>query len=133
MALSNATLIAGATITTTGGTTLNFAPSSQISLDGIELINTDEADFRIRKRITCRSKSPSYNSAANLWSKGKNFVTLIAPKILADLTVTFPTGRIELDYHPEMTAAERLEMRKLLAQSLLDTDFEKFWETGSKA
>lgn len=133
MALSNATLTTGATITVSSGSTLTFTPTSQQTLDGIELINIEETDSRLKKTIVCRSKSPTYNSATNQYTKGKNFVVLKTPKILADLSTVFPTARIELDYHPEQTAAERLDVRKLLAQTLIDADFDNFWTTGSRA
>lgn len=133
MALANATLVTGATISVTGGSTMTLAPSGKEVPEGIELIDVNAADYRTRTSVTCRSKTPAYNSGTQQYSKGRNFVTVIQPKILADLSTVFPTARIELDFHPEQTAAERLEMRKLLAQTLVDSDFETFWVTGSRA
>lgn len=133
MALSNATLVAGATISVTGGTTQTFAPSGTPVPDGVEIVDVNEADYRLRTRITNRAKMPSYNSVTATYSKGKRMVNIIKPKVLASGETVFPVVRIEYEDHPEMTAAECLELRKIAAQTLVDSDWTQFFDTGSKA
>lgn len=133
MAITNATLVTGATISVSGGITANFTPSGTVVADGVEIVHSEEADYRIRTRISFRAKMPSYNSVTATYSKGKRFVLLTVPKILASGETIFPVIRIEVDDHPEMTAAERLEHRKKAAQVLCGANFELFFSTGSKA
>lgn len=133
MALANATLITGTTLSATGGTTVNFAPSGKTVENGVEIIDTGATDFRTRTSIQCRSKMPTYNPALKAYAKGRNFVTFVMPILLADGTPAFPTIRVEVDYHPEQTAAHRLDMRKMAAQILFNASFTQFFETGSKA
>lgn len=133
MALTNATLLNGATISATGGTTVNFAPSGTEVPDGVEIIDTGAADYRTRVKISCRSKMPTYNSATQTYSKGKRMVNITFPKILASGETVFPIVRLEVEDHPEQTAAERLEMLKYISQVCFDADFATFFTTGSKA
>lgn len=133
MALSNATLLTGATLSASGGSTLTFNPSGTEVPDGVELIDVGEADYRIRRRITCRAKMPSYNTALKVYSKGKRYVNIIFPKIIASGETVFPTVRMEFEDHPEQTAAERQDMRYIASQVAFDPDFTAFFTTGSKA
>ena len=133
MALSNATLIDGATLSATGGTTVNYAPSGKIVPDGVEIVDVDATDYQTRTSVSLRVKMPSYNANTATWSKGKRMVTFVAPKVLASGEVVFPVVRIDVEDHPEMTAAEALELRTRAAQILFDADFDTYFKTGSKA
>lgn len=133
MALSNATLLDGATISATGGTTVNFAPSGKDVKDGVEIVDVGATDYTTRCSISLRVKMPTYNSTTVTWSKGKRMISLIMPKTLASGETVFPVVRIEVEDHPEQTSDERLEMRKRAAQILTDSDFDQYFSTGSKA
>lgn len=133
MALSNATLLDSATISATGGTTVNFAPSGKNIVDGVEIVDTGATDYATRCSVSLRVKMPTYNRNTVSWSKGKRMISLVMPKTLASGETVFPVVRIEVEDHPEQTVAERLEMRKRAAQILTDTDFTQFFDTGSKA
>lgn len=133
MALSNATLLNGATNSATGGTTMNFSPSGKDVPNGVEIVDVGATDFVTRTTISFKAKMPTYNATTNTWSKGSREVTLVKPKVLSDGTVSFPVVRIKVETHPEMSAAEETELRSEAAQLLFDSDFWLFWQTGSKA
>lgn len=132
MALNNATLSNGTTISVTGGTTVTYALSGKTVPDGVEIVDSGAASYATRSSIQLRVKMPTYNSNTNVWSKGKRMISMVMPKELTDGTIAFPVVRIEVEDHPEMTAAERKELRERAAQILFDSDFTQYFETGSK-
>lgn len=133
MALSNATVLNGATISATGGTTMTFALSGKDVPSGVEIVDVGATSYVTRTSASFKVKMPTYNATSNSWSKGSREVTLVKPKVLASGDVVFPVVRIKVETHPEMTAAEEVELRKEAAQILFDADFETFFVTGSKA
>lgn len=131
MALSNATLVTGATISVTGGSTVTFNPSVQ-KTDSVDLIDIGASDERTQTKISCRSVAPVYTNSTASYSKGKRFVTVTVPVILANGETVFDAIRIEMTYHPEETAASRLDRRKMAAQVLFNASFDTFFVTGSR-
>jgi hypothetical protein len=66
-----------------------------------------------------------------VYGKDKKSMTLALPIVLSDGRVIFNTIRIEREMHPSVSAATALEMNKLGAQLLSDSDTDAFWATGS--
>lgn len=132
MSLQNATLSSGSTVSATGGTTITFNPTGQVITGGLEIVDINAADVRTAKAIVARSRMHTYNQGTQTWSGGRRNLSLKAPIILADGNMYFPVVRIEIVDHPEMSAADKLEMRKLAAQTLINSNFTAFWDTGSR-
>jgi len=133
MALSNATLLDGATVSATGGTTQTFAPSGKDVPNGVEIVDVGATSYVTRESISFKVKMPTYNANSNTYSKGNREVTLVAPQVLSTGEVAFNVVRIKVEVHPELSAADEEELRKKAAQVLFDSDFSQFFTTGSKA
>lgn len=133
MALTNAIVKTAATsLTVVGGTDMSLAPDGVSIPNGLHLSVPADADFRIRRNLTVKSKIPSLSSLG-VYSKDKKSVTYTAPKILASGQTVFNLIRIEREVHPESSAAEALELNMIGAQILSDSDFAAFYSGGSLA
>lgn len=134
MTLQAGTVKDGASaLTPTGGSDMSFTPDGQTVANGIHLANAAQTDFRVRENLTFKSKVPSLNAATGVYSKGKQSLTYVEPKILADGSTVFNLIRIEVEVHPEATAAEALNLRMMGGQFISDADYNAFWTTGSLA
>lgn len=132
MSLQNASVLKGATLTTSGGTAESFVVAGQDISNGIILINTSNADARLWPSITCVNRPPTYNQTTDAWTKGKRTVKAVAPKVLANGKIGYPLIEARIEDFPEMTSAERIYLLSLMAQVLgVDADFSSFVQTGS--
>lgn len=131
MALKNMSLLASATITATGGTPQVFADTGTTIANGIQLVVPADADYQTRRGVTAKFRPPTLNAATNSYGKDKKSLTYVKPLIKADGSVVFNTIRIEREVHPSLTAAECVELNKIGAQLLTDSDLDAFWGTGS--
>lgn len=117
----------------TGGTTVTFTPAGGVEVkNGIYLSDAAQTDFRIRRSITAKATMPVVNSLGE-WSKQKNEVVLTQPKILANGKTVFRKVIIRVEDHPEASAVEAVELRRLAAQILTDSDTDNYWAAGSLA
>lgn len=133
MSLANAVLKTGATsMAVTGGTDITFSPDGQSITNGLHIAVAADTDFRTRRNMTIKNKVPSLLSDGT-YTKGKGSITYAAPKILADGSTSFNLVRLEIECHPESTAAERTELQMIAGQIATDADFTAFWNTGSIA
>lgn len=132
MGVQNATLLEGATVTSTGGASKTYSSNGVPVQNGITLIDASVTDARTRPTIIVRTIPARVDSAGN-WSNDKREITLTRPKVLADGKQRFPNIRITQTTHPENTQAELDELRTMCAQILSDADFVNFWRTGSQA
>lgn len=133
MPLQDSTVKTGVTaMTPTGGTDVNFTPDGQTVSNGIHLIDAANDDYRTRANMTIKNKVPTLTGAGQ-YSKGKQSVTLVQPKILADGSTVFNLIRIEREVHPESTAAEADDLMMQGAQIASGADFGAFWASGSLA
>lgn len=133
MSLQNAIVKAGASaLTPTGGSDLTLTPDGVSVPNGIHLADASQADFRIRKNLTVKSKTPSLLTDGT-YTKDKKTMTFVQPKILASGKTVFNLIRIEREVHPESTAAEALDLSMIGGQLLTDADFATFWSAGSLA
>lgn len=122
---------AAANITVAAGTNATFTPDGVEIPSGLHLADAGVADFRIRPKITLKTRNPQLNNG--VFSKGKRWVSVSIPRLLADGTYVNEVVRIEHEMHPETPDADVVKIRLIAAQTMFDTDLASFWATGSLA
>jgi len=127
--ISNLTLLTGATITPSGGTTQTFAPTGTNVSNGIEVSDVASTDYITQNRVQCKSKMPTYSNGE--YSKMKCSATFLMPTVDSTGKTQFNLVRVEIEKHPEFTSADLLELKKKGAQLLTDADLDAFWSNGS--
>lgn len=134
MAIANSTILSGATVAASGGTSYTLSLDGQTAAGAIHVANAAVTDFRVRPNAWFRSKVATLlDKLKGTFSKGKRSVVFVRPKILSSGEVVYPLIRIELEDHPEMSAAEVTALITEGAQLLTDSDYTSFWQTGSLA
>lgn len=131
MGLKNMSLLASATVSASGGTALVFANDGVTIQNGLHLIVPADTDYQTRRQVTAKYRPPTLDPKTNSYSKDKKSISLSKPMVLTDGRVVFNTIRIEREVHPSLAAADAVELNKLGAQLLSDTDTDSFWATGS--
>lgn len=126
----SATILAGGTPSVTGGTSQTFTLDSTKVNNGVHMQDATVADYRVRPALTAVAKLPTLQSDGS-YTKQKCSAVLIRPKILASGKTVFNLVRIEVEVHPELSAADHLALRNDAAQLLFDSDFSNFWNVGS--
>lgn len=130
MPISGLTLMKDATGgTTTAGTAITLQD------DGVEVKNGRHVgdmgdDFITRTNLTFRTRNPQRN-ADGTYTKAKRWGTIVVPKVLADGSISYDLVRIEMEVHPETTAAEQVNLEMLAAQFFTDADLASFRRNGS--
>jgi RNA-binding protein YlmH len=133
MPISGLTIKQDATsLTVVGGTDISYTEDGVEVTNGKHVSDVSEADFTIRPNITVRNRNPSL-LASGQYSKAKRSITIVIPKKLADDSTSFNLVRMEIEIHPESTAAEVLDLVLQAAQLLSQTDTENFINYGSIA
>lgn len=134
MAIANSTILSGATVSASGGTSFTLSLDGQTAAGATHVANAAVTDFRVRPNAWFRSKIATLlDKLKGTFSKGKRSVVYVRPKILSSGEVVYPLIRIELEDHPEMSTAEVAALVTEGAQFLTDGDFASFWHTGSLA
>lgn len=131
MGLKTMSLLTGATVSATGGTALVFAEDSVNVPNGVHLVVPSETDYQTRTQVTAKVKQPVLDPKTGVYGKDRKTMSCTKPKVLASGQVVFPVIRVEREIHPSMTAAEILELNKLGAQMLVDSDSADFWASGT--
>lgn len=131
MGLKNMSLLAAATISTSGGSALAFADNGVSIPNGIQVIVPADSDYQTRRVATVKYRPPTTDPKTGVYSKDKKSISLTLPQVLADGRIVFNTIRVEREVHPSLSAATAVELNKLAAQLLIDTDTDAFWATGS--
>lgn len=131
MGLKSMSLLASATISTSGGTALAFADDGQTIANGVHLIVPADTDYQTRRQATAKYRPPTLDQKTGQYGKDKKSISLSKPQVLTDGRVIFNTIRLEREVHPSLSAAEAAELLKLGAQLLTDADVDAFWATGS--
>lgn len=131
MGLKNMSLLATATISVSGGSALAFADNGVSIPNGIQVIVPSDIDYQTRRVATVKYRPPTIDPKTRVYSKDKKSISLTLPQVLADGRVVFNTIRVEREVHPSLSAATAVELNKLAAQLLIDTDADAFWATGS--
>jgi len=131
MGLKNMSLLAGATVTATGGTAQVFADNGITIANGVQLVVPADADYQTRRQCTVKYRPPTLDNVSGAYGKDKKSISYAKPVVLSTGKVVFNTIRIEREVHPTLTAAECIELNKIGAQLLFDADTDGFWATGS--
>lgn len=133
MPITGMTLMKNATSgTTVGGTSTTFNEDGVEVKNGKHVADLAELSFALRSNITFRNRNPVLNPDGS-YTKAKRTISLVVPKQLANLSYAFNLARIEIEMHPEMSAAEMTNLRMLAAQLLTDSDVISFIDAGSLA
>lgn len=131
MGLKTMSLLAGATVSATGGTALVFAEDGVTIANGVHLIVPADADYRTRRSVTAKVKQPTFDAKTGKYGKDRKTQSFTQPIILADGTVAFNVIRVEREVHPETSASAAAELNLIGAQLLVDSDESAFWATGA--
>lgn len=131
MSLKNMTLLAGATLSASGGTSLVFADDSVTIPNGVHLIVPADADYQTRRQVTAKVRQPVRDPKTGTYGKDKKSMCHARPVVLTDGSICFETIRVEREMHPSSSAANAVELNKIGAQMLFDTDTDSFWAVGS--
>jgi len=131
MGLKTMSLLAGGTVSTSGGTAQVFADDGVTIANGVHLIVPADADYQTRKSATVKYRPPTTDPKTNSYTKDKKSISYTLPMVLESGAVVFNVLRIEREVHPSLTAAEAAELNVIGAQLLTDTDATAFWATGS--
>lgn len=131
MGLKNMSLLASATVSASGGTALVFAEDGVTIQNGVHLVVPADADYQTRRQVTAKYRQPTLDPKTGSYSKDKKSISLSKPTVLSDGRVVFNTIRIEREVHPSLSAAECVELNKLGAQMLSDSDLDNFWASGA--
>lgn len=131
MGLKTMSLLSGAAVSASGGTALAFADDGISIQNGLHLIVPSDTDYQTRRQVTAKVKQPTLDTKTGVYGKDKKSISLTKPMVLADGRVIFNVIRIEREVHPSLAAADALELCKLGAQLLTDSDTADFWATGS--
>lgn len=131
MALKNMSILAGATVSVTGGTAVAFVDNGVSIPNGIQLVVPADTDYSVRRVATVKYRPPVLDPKTNVYNKDKKSISFVIPQVLSNGSVVFNTLRIEREVHPTFSAANCTDMNKLGAQLLTDTDLDNFWGAGS--
>lgn len=131
MALKDMSLLAGATVSASGGTALVFSDDGVSISNGLHLIVPADADYQTRRQATVKYRPPTLDPKTGVYGKDKKSISLALPMVLSTGQVVFNTIRIEREVHPSLAAATADELCKLGAQLLTDADVANFWGSGS--
>lgn len=131
MGLKTMSLLANATVAATGGTALGFSDDGVTIPNGVHLIVPTDVDYQTRRQVTVKYRQPSIDAKTGVYSKDKKSICLAQPVVLPTGQVIFNTIRVEREVHPSLSAEAALELTKLGAQFLIDSEAAGFWATGS--
>ena len=131
MGLKTMSLLTGATVSASGGSALAFAENGVSVTNGLQLIVPADADYQTRRSVTVKIKQPTVDPKTGVYSKDRKTMSLTLPMVLSDGKVVFNVIRVEREVHPSLSAANALELNKLAAQMLIDSDVTDFWAAGS--
>lgn len=131
MSINGISLQKGATgITVTAGTATVFTDDGLDVKGGIHVVDSTATNFITRPHMTFKNK-PAALQSDGTWSKGKRDINLTTPIVLASGKTAFPVFRGTFEIHPEMTAAQILELRMLACQMIMDAELNDFYSYGS--
>lgn len=135
MSVQNATLLVGATVAATGGTSTAFVSNGAQVTGGVQVVDATNTNAVTRASMTFRTiKQAALDLVTGLFSgKIKRQAQLVRPKVLTSGRVVFPLVRIEVEFSPENTDAEISALLSEGAQLLIDADFTNFWKIGATA
>lgn len=130
MPISGGVVKSGVTaMTPTGGSNITLTEDGVQVTNGKHVSNAADTDFRTRRNLSVKNRTPSYQNG--VYSKDKKTMLFTQPQILADGSTVYNLIRIEREVHPECTAANALDLNMIASQLLTASDFTTFWASGS--
>jgi len=135
MSLNNAAVVtAPSAFAPTGGTTLQFASMGSAASGKLTLYVPADTDLRVRRTMDLTAKQPAISTnAPNGYTQARAAAVFKLPKVLANGKITVGTARVELAYDVEFTTAEINQLKHVIAQAVLDSDFDAVWSGLSLA
>lgn len=130
MGLANTSILAGATVSASGGTAVSYTPDGLTVKNGMHLIDASITDFRTRPQVTVKTKNPALLPDGS-YGKDNREILLVEPFVDSKGKTQFDFIRIERSMHPESSAAKGIDLLKKAAQLAIDSDTASFWATGS--
>lgn len=117
-------------ISVTGGVAAAFTPDGQTVLNGIHIVDTSVVDVKERPHATFKNRGHALQPDGT-FSKGKRDFNLTKPKTLASGKTSFQVFRGSFEIHPELSAAEVLQLRYEAAQMIIDGELDDYFVYGS--
>lgn len=119
------------TLSITAGTSNTLVPISSDG-SGRELVFSGDTNAVTRKRLKVRTVEPKVNtSMPSGYNMRKGELTLLVPQVLANGKMEYNRYRILRDESVELTTNQALANKRLVAQLVLDSDFDDFWALNS--
>jgi hypothetical protein len=118
-------VLAGGTVSATGGTAQSFAETGIQIPAGCNVADFTEEDQRIRPNVTLKVR-PIRSNPDGSFTKGKTAMTLVVPKERANGSIAYPLIRIEVEDDAESTTTEIDNLFNLGAQLCIDADLANF-------
>lgn len=131
MGLKTMSLLAGATVSASGGSAQVFADDGVTIQNGLHLVVPADTDYQTRRQATIKYRQPTLDVKTGVYGKDKKSISYTLPLVLTDGRVVFNTIRIEREVHPSLSAANAAELNAIGAQLLIDSDTASFWSAGS--
>jgi hypothetical protein len=129
--MNNSSLLFGGTVGVTGGTAKTFKIDGQKVNNGIHLVETAPADYRLADGVIATAKQSVYNNSTGEFSKFARSTKLIRPVILASGKLVFRSVLVSIEDHPEISAADQLELRYDGLLLGFDSDYSDLWTIGT--
>lgn len=123
-------LLDGGTTSTAGGSAQAFDRSSTSVNNGYEYTDVAETDFFARQKVIVTSRMPSLQSDGT-WSKQKTSARFVQPITLADGSIAYGVARVEIEFHPEATAANVSELREMAGQLAIQAGLDDLYTAGT--
>ena len=131
MSISTLSILVDGTITASAGTATSVI-SKGISGNVHPVILDDSSAFDAQTTYVFTAKEPKVSvSAPNGYTQKRSSVKILKPLALDNGNRTVNTGFVEISVDPETTAAELTTLKVELAQCIMDTDLDDFFEKQS--
>jgi len=133
MSLDNASVLSGATFNVpTGGSAITFKTLNGVQGSRNALYCTADDDLRTRREIVATAKLPKPSVSAPGGSTQQRAEMLYkSPLTLANGNVTVNTGGVYLSVDPETDTAGIDEIKIIMVQMIMDTDFSELFSDCS--
>lgn len=131
MALQNATILEGATLSATGGTSKTYALTGTKIANGIQIADTSVASMSTKPFYNLSAKPTVYDRATDTWGLEKRGITSVRPYVDAKAKQQFPSIDTKVNFTQDMTQGQKEELIRMHAQALIDGDFTSFLISGT--
>jgi len=131
MAIKNASILSGATAAFTAGTAKTFLDDGVTVPNGVHIVANGTVDASVREHATIKYRPPVLDARGTLGKTTYDISYTVPLKDAVTSVIENTTVRIGVSQSRLMSAAAQLELRKQVAQFLLDSDFDNYWSVGS--